>query len=134
MNILDLSGRLSIEVDELLASRGICGLLVVGGQSSKEGVGSSSYAIGVVDRSGLVGGMVFRVDAVQSLDKAVGNSMLLIELDSTLDGLVANNVTVGKIFGNNAAAWLLFLGDLVTVTLSLWLVMAAIIFIAASGA
>lgn len=134
MNILDLSGRLGIEVDELLASWGICGFLVVGGQSSKEGVGPSSHSIGVVDRSSLVGGMVFRVDVGQSLNKAVGYSVLLIELDGTLDGLVANNITVGKIFGDNAAAWFLFLGDLVAVALSLLFVMTSIIFATASGA
>jgi len=58
VDILNLSGGLSVEVDKLLASWGTSSLLVVGGQSSKEGVGSSTNAIGIIDGLGLVGGVV----------------------------------------------------------------------------
>jgi hypothetical protein len=134
VDILDLSRGLSVEVDELLASWGASSLFVVGSQSSKEGVGSSTDAIGVIDGLGLVGGMVLLIEVGESLDKAVGDTVLLVELDSTLDGLVTDNVAVGKVFSNDAASWLLLLGDLVAITLSLILVVAAIIFVAASGA
>ena len=133
MDILNLSGSLCVEVDELLASWSIGSLLVVRGQSSKEGVGSSSDAIGVVDRLGLVGSMVLLVEAGEGVDEAVGDTMFLVELNSTLDGLITDNVAVGKIFCNNAASGLLFLGDLIAVTLSLVLVVAPIILVAASG-
>jgi hypothetical protein len=59
--------------------------------------------------------------------------MLLVEFDSTLDSLVANNISVSKVLGNDTAARLLLLGDLVAVTLSLVLVVAAIILVATSG-
>lgn len=58
MDILNLSGGLGVEVDKLFASWGASSLLVVRGQSSKEGVGSSTDAIGIVDGLGLVGGVV----------------------------------------------------------------------------
>lgn len=59
--------------------------------------------------------------------------MLLVEFDSTLNGSVSNNVTVGKVFSNDPASWLLLLGDLVTLTLGLGLVVASIVFVAASS-
>lgn len=58
VDVCDLLGGLGIEVDQLLASRGTSSLLVVRGQSSQESIGSGSDAIGVVNRLGLVGGMV----------------------------------------------------------------------------
>jgi hypothetical protein len=61
VDILDLAGGLSVEVNELLASWGLGGLLVVRGQSGKEGVNSGSDAIGVVDGFGLVSSVVLRI-------------------------------------------------------------------------
>ena len=134
MDILDLAGGLSIEVYKLLASWGLGGLLVVRGQPSKEGVDAGSDAIGVVDGFGLIGCMVFGVELIEGLDEAVTYTMLLVEFDSTLNSLVADNISVGKVFGNDTAAGLLLLGDLVTVTLGLVLVVTSIILVATSGA
>jgi len=60
--------------------------------------------------------------------------MLLVELDGALNGLVTDNVAMGKVFSNNAASGLLLLCDLVALTLALLLVVAAIILVATGGA
>jgi hypothetical protein len=59
--------------------------------------------------------------------------MLLVEINGTLDGLISQNVTVGKILGDNAASWLLLLSDLVGVTLGVLCEVASIIIGAARG-
>lgn len=43
--------------------------------------------------------------------------MLLVEIQAALEGSISNNVAMGEILGEDAAARLLFLGDLVGVTL-----------------
>lgn len=43
--------------------------------------------------------------------------MLLIHLYGTLHDAVAEDVTVGKVFGNNASAWLLLLRDILVMLL-----------------
>jgi len=134
MDILNLLRGLGVEVDELLASWSTGSLLVVGSQAGKKSIGTSSDAIAVVNRSGLVRSVVFLVDTVKGLEEAAGDTVLLVKLDGTLDGLVADNVTVGKILGNNAASRLLLLSDLVAITLSLVFVVAAIVLVVAAGA
>lgn len=51
-----------------------------------------------------------------------------------MNSLVADNISVGKVFGNDTAAGLLLLGDIIAVTLGLVLVMVTIILIVARGA
>jgi len=133
MDILDLLGGLSVKVDKLLASWGLSSLLVVRGQSGKERVNTGSDAIAVVNGLGLVGSMVLGIKLVESLEEAVAYTMLLVKFDSTLDSLVANNISMSKVFGNDTASGLLLLGDLVTVTLGLVLVVVAIVLVATSG-
>ncbi len=58
--------------------------------------------------------------------------MLLVEIDGTLNSLVTKNITVGKVFGDDTAAWLLLLGNLVTVTLGILCEVASIV-IGATG-
>jgi hypothetical protein len=53
--------------------------------------------------------------------------MLLVEINGALGGLVANNISMGEILGDDTATGFLFLGDLVTVTLPLCLVVLLII-------
>ena len=60
--------------------------------------------------------------------------MLLVQVDSTLSGLIGNVITMGKVLSNDAASWLLFLGDLVTITLGLCSIVTSIILGRASGA
>ncbi len=86
----------------------------------------------MINRAGLVGGMVFFIETLNGRDEAGGNSVFLIEIDGTLNGLVSEHVTVGKVFSNDAASWLLLLGNLIGVTLRVLCEMAAII-VGASG-
>jgi hypothetical protein len=87
----------------------------------------------LINGAGLVSSVVFLVQASNSGGEAGGHSMLLIEINGTLDGLVSKNVTVGKIFGDNAASWLLLLSELVGVTLGVLCEVASIIINAARG-
>ena len=87
----------------------------------------------MVNGAGLVSRMVLLVQASNSCGKAGGYSMLLIEINGTLDGLVSKNVTVCKIFSNNSASWLLLLSELVGVTLGVLCEVASIIVSAARG-
>ncbi len=64
MDILDLAGGLSVEVDELLSGWRAGGLFVVGGQSRQERVGLLGDTIGLVDGTGLVSGVVFVIEAL----------------------------------------------------------------------
>lgn len=63
MDVLDLLATLRVEVDELLAGWGTSCLLEVGCQASEEAVGLGGDTIGLVDRLGLIGGMVLLVEA-----------------------------------------------------------------------
>lgn len=134
MDIRDLAGGLGIEVNKLLAGRGLGCLLVIRSQSSKERVDTGSDAIGVIDGLGLVGCMILGVELGESLDEAAAYTMLLVEFDGTLNGLITDSVSVGKVFSNDTAAGLLLLGDLIAVSLGFVLVVASIVIVATSGA
>lgn len=114
-----------------MSSRCTGGLFVVGSQPREERVGPLGDTIRLVNRAGLIGGVVFLIQVLDSRDKASGNTVLLVEINSTLDGLVSKDVAVGKILSDNAASWLLLLGDLITVTLGVLCEVAAVIFGAA---
>jgi hypothetical protein len=60
-------------------------------------------------------------------------TMLLVQVNSTLSSLIGDNVSMSKILSNDAGSWLLFLGDLITVTLSLCGIVASIVLGRASG-
>jgi hypothetical protein len=64
----------------------------------------------------------------------VGNTVLLIQLNGTLSCLIADNVAMGQVLSNDARSRLLFLGDLITVTLSLCSEVASVILVRAGGA
>lgn len=54
--------------------------------------------------------------------------MLLVEINSSLNGLVSYNISMGKVFRNDTGTWFLFLCDLIAVTLSVVGIVASIIF------
>jgi hypothetical protein len=60
--------------------------------------------------------------------------MLLVQVDGTLSGLIADNITVSKVLSNDAGSWLLLLSDLIAITLSLACVVASVVLVRASGA
>jgi hypothetical protein len=92
-------------------------LLKIRAQAAKEARGLFRDLVGLVGRLGAVGSMVLGVEVLQGRHEPVGYTMLVVELDRTLNGSIANDVTVGEVLGEDAAAGLLLLGDLVTVTL-----------------
>lgn len=61
---------------------------------------------------------------MKGLKELVGNTVLLVEIQGALGGLVTDGVTVGEVLGDDAGAWLLLLSDLVAVLLGVgWLVL-----------
>jgi len=80
-------------------------------------LGPGSDTVGLVGCLGLLGGLVLGVEVVESLEEFVGETMLVINIKGTLSSLVANNVTVSKILGDDTGTWLLLLGDLICVLL-----------------
>lgn len=60
--------------------------------------------------------------------------MLGVQINGTLNSNIAENVAVGKVFCNNAGSWLLLLGDVVAVTLSVGREVASIIIGGTGGA
>jgi len=134
VDVQNLLLGLGVEVDKLLASWGTSSLLVVGSQAREEGAGLLGNTVGLVDRLGLVGGMVLLIKVVESGKEAAGNSVLAVKLNGTLDSLVANDVAVSKVFSDDTAAGLLLLCDLVAVTLRVFGVVAAIVLVGARGA
>jgi hypothetical protein len=133
VDILDLAGGQGVEVNELLSGWRASGLLIVRGQSREKRVGFLGDTIGLVNGAGLVCGMVFIVEALNGRDEAGGDTMLLVEINGTLDCLVTENIAVGKVFCDNAASWFLLLGNLVTIALGVLCEVASIVIGAASG-
>lgn len=63
--------------------------------------------------------MVLLVKVHQGIHKTVGDAMLVIEFDRALKSRVADNVTVGKVLSQDAASRLLFLRDLVRISVDI---------------
>ena len=116
-----------------MSSWGTSGLFVVGSQSREKRVGLLGDTIGLINGAGFVGSVVFIIQALYSRDEAGGDTMLLVEIDGTLDCLVSKDITMGEVLGDDTASWLLLLGDLITVTLSVLSEVASVIFGAARG-
>ena len=119
MYVLNLTRGLGVEVHEFLAGGCTCCLLVVGIQAGEQGVDSWRNRVGLIHTPGLIGGFVFCIKLLKSLHKAARNAVFLIEVNSTLNGGIANYVAVSKILGNDARAGLFFLCDLIGVTLGI---------------
>jgi hypothetical protein len=77
--------------------------------------------------------VVFCVEICDGGYEAVGDTMLLIKVDGTLNCMVAKHITVGEVLSNDSASRLLFLSDLVTITLGIVCKMTSIILAAASS-
>jgi len=134
VDVLDLTCGLGVEVDEFLTAWSSGSLLVIGVQTSEERVNSGSDAVRLINSLGLVSGGVFLIQAIKSGQESAGDAVLLVEINGTLDGSVANNVTVGKVLSDNTAAGFFLLSDLIAITLCVVGVMASIIFARSAGA
>lgn len=105
------------EVDQLLAGRSVGGLLEVRVEPGEQVGRALGDAIGLVSGPGAVCGVVLGVKIGQGVEEAGGNAVLVVQLDGTLDGGIANNVAVRKVLGDDPRPGLLLLCDLVGVTL-----------------
>merc|ERR1711977_274077 len=92
--------------DDLLASWSSGGLFEVGSQASEEIVGLLGDTIGLINRLGLVGGMVLLIEVGEGGQEAVGNSVLGVEIDGLLDGLVTEYVAVGNVLSSDTGTGL----------------------------
>ena len=59
--------------------------------------------------------------------------MLLVQVDSVLNSIVSDNITLSEVLSNNACAWLLLLCDLVRVALGITSDMVIIVVLAGAG-
>jgi len=78
--------------------------------------------------------MILLVYVLEGSEETARDAMFLIQIYSALGGLVANYVSMRKIFSNNSRAGLLFLCNLIGVTLGICGVVASIIVVGSSSA
>jgi hypothetical protein len=133
VDVLDLLAALGVEVDELLASWGTSCLLEVGVQAGQDIVGLLSYTVGLVDRLGLIGGMVLLVEAGEGRQEAVGDTVLSIEVDGLLNSLITEDVTMCNILSGDTGTGFLLLGDLIAVPLGVLCEVASVVIAGTSG-
>ena len=134
VNLLHLLLAILVELDELLARRGVGSLLKVRGNTAEEGISPQGEAVGLVGGLGTVGSMVLLVKAVDGGQEAAGHAMGLVELDGALDSGVADDVALGEVLGEDASTRLLLLRDLVGVALGVLGEMRGIIDVTTAGA
>jgi len=127
MDVLNLLGGRRVEVDDLLSRWGAGSGLIIGVQAGQDRVGSLGNTIGLIDRLGLVGGMIFLVQVGEGRQEAVGDTMLAVKVDGPLESLIAENITVGNVLCSNTGSWLLLLGELIAVSLSILSVMLLVV-------
>lgn len=72
-------------------------------------------AVGLVCGLGLLGGLVLAIEVLERLQEAAGDTMLVVKVERTLGSLVADNVAVGEVFGNDTGTGLLLLGNFVAI-------------------
>ena len=134
MDILNLSGAIGVELNDLAAGGGGGSLLKVRAKTSPEVAGALRNAVALVSSAGTVSGVVLLVKALKSSEEAVGHLMLGVELDGALNGSVADDVAVGEVFGEDTRAGLLLLGDVVGLALSVGRVVGTTVVSASAGA
>ena len=88
----------------------------------EETLSSGGDAVGLICGLGLLGGLVLVVDVLERSKEAAGNTVLVVKVERTLRSLVADNVTVGEVLGDDTGAGLLLLGNLVAVLLAVGLI------------
>jgi len=118
VNILHLLGSLLVELDNLLASRSVGGLLKVRAEASPEAAGTGTDSVGLVRGLGAVGGVELLVETLEGVEEAGGNTVLGVKLDTLLKGGITDDVSMSQVLGEDASAGLLLLCDVVRVAVS----------------
>lgn len=71
--------------------------------------------------------MVLLVQVGDGVDEAVGDTVLVVQINSLLDGIVANHVTLCEVLCNDTGSWLVLLCNLVGVALGVGCVVCVIV-------
>ena len=111
VNVENLLATLIIESSELLAGRGTESLLEVRVQT---GPGSGTLVRNTVlgiEALCLLGGLVLAVECLESRGKAGTDTVLLVEGEGALNGVVADGVSVCEVLSDDARARLVLLGN-----------------------
>ena len=72
-------------------------------------------SIGLIRRLGLLSGLILAIEVLERLQEAAGDTMLVVKVERTLGSLVADNVAVGEVFGDDTGTGLLLLGNFVAI-------------------
>ena len=101
MNIANLLVTLSIEVRQLLPSWCAQSFLEVAMETLPSLSSLVSDSITGIDAFCFIGCLVFGIELGQSIREARGDAMLVVQGYGALDGIVANDVAVGQVLGDN---------------------------------
>ena len=133
VHLLHLSAASSVEVNDLLAGGGVGRLLEVRAQTKEEGVGALADTVALVSGFGSVRRVVLLVEVLEGAKEAVGDAVLVIELEGALDRSITDDVAVGEVLGQNARTGLLLLRDIVRVAVLISLIVSAVVVGIATG-
>jgi hypothetical protein len=111
VHVKDLLGTLVVERTHALASGSLGSLLEVRRQTPPALVGLLGDAVLLVDGLSLLGRVVLAIELLKGLGEAVGDTVLLVERNGLLDGLVREDVAMGEVFCEDAASGLVLLCD-----------------------
>lgn len=100
-----------VEASQLLASRGADSLLEVGVQAAPASVGLVGDTILGVDGLCLLSCLVLAVESLQGVGEAAADTVLVIESNCSLDGLIADDVAVCEVLGDDTGTGLVLLFD-----------------------
>jgi hypothetical protein len=115
VDVASLLVALDVEFAHFLAGWRVKGLLEVGAETPPAARGLVGDLVLLVDALGPVSGTVLAVEVGESRRKAGGDAVLVVQLDGPLDRRVAEHVSVGQIFSNDARAGLVLLLDVVLI-------------------
>lgn len=119
VDVLDLALGVGVEADELLARGAAGGLLEVGPQAGEERVRPRRQAVALVRRLGPVRRVVLGVQPLQRVAEPVRHPVLVVQLDGPHQRRVPHHVPVRQVLGQDPAARLLLLRDLVRVAVGI---------------
>lgn len=112
MHVQDLFLALLVEGAQALTGGSVTRLLEVRGQAPPAFVGPLGDPVLLVNRLRPFRSLVLRVEILQGFGEALAHTVLLVHLDGTLHDIVAEDVAVGEVFGDDACAWLFLLRDI----------------------
>ena len=109
VDILNLFVALSVEAGKFLTSRRSQRFLEVRVDTSPSGSRLIRDTVALIKSLGTITRLVLCVELGEGIGEAVGDTMLVVEGNGTLDGGVADHVAMGEVLGNDARARFIFL-------------------------